>query len=46
MRDSLECVKILIQSGADKNIPNGDGKTVFDLLNDEDVELKEQLNGD
>jgi ankyrin repeat protein len=40
----LECVKILIQSGADKNIPNGEGKTVFDLLNDEDLELKEQLN--
>src|SRR4029077_18745502 len=39
----LECVKILIQSGADKNIPNCDGKTVFDLLGDEDVELKTQL---
>jgi hypothetical protein len=45
LRDYLECVKILIQSGADKNIPNGDGKTVFDLLNAEDLELKEQLNG-
>ncbi|HEY9561250.1 MAG TPA: ankyrin repeat domain-containing protein [Anseongella sp.] len=43
---SLECVKILIQSGADKNIPNGDGKTVFDLLGDEDSELKEQLGRD
>jgi uncharacterized protein len=42
----LQCVKILVQSGADKNIPNGEGKTVFDLLNDEDWELKEQLNGD
>lgn len=41
----LQCVKILIQSGADKNIPNGEGKTVFDLLNDEDLELKKQLNG-
>jgi uncharacterized protein len=41
MHNHLECVKILIQSGADKNIPNGEGKTVFDLLNDEDVELKE-----
>jgi hypothetical protein len=40
-----ECVKILIQSGADKNIPNNGGKTVFDLLDDEDLELKEQLNG-
>jgi uncharacterized protein len=40
----LECVKLLIQSGADKNITNSDGKTVFDLLNEEDFELKEQLN--
>lgn len=45
MHDSLECVKILIQSGADKNIPNGEGKTVFDLLNDNDVDLKKQLHG-
>ncbi|SHN20871.1 ankyrin repeat domain-containing protein [Mucilaginibacter sp. OK098] len=45
LRDYLECVKILIQSGADKDIPNGDGKTVFDLLNDGDLELKEQLKG-
>jgi ankyrin repeat protein len=40
----LACVRILIRSGADKNIPNGEGKTVFDLLNDEDRELKELLN--
>jgi hypothetical protein len=39
----LECVKILLRSGADKSIPNGGGKTVFDLLNDEDLELKELL---
>jgi uncharacterized protein len=44
MHNYLECVKILIQSGADKNIPNADGNTVFDLLNDEDLELKELLN--
>jgi hypothetical protein len=40
----LECVKILIHAGADKNIPNGEGKTIFDLLNDEDLEFKKQLN--
>jgi ankyrin repeat protein len=40
----LECVKILVQSGADKNIPNADGKTVFDLLHDEDLELKDLLH--
>ena len=39
----MECVKILIQSGVDKNIPNGEGKTVFDLLSDEDLELKETI---
>jgi uncharacterized protein len=46
IHNQLECVKILIQSGADKNIPNGDGNTVFDLLHDEDFELKELLNAD
>lgn len=46
LRDYLECVKILIQAGADKNIPNAEGKTVFDLLTTEDLELKEKLNGD
>ena len=45
LHDCLECVKILMQSGADKNIPNAEGKTVFDLLADEDLELREQLNG-
>lgn len=43
LHNQLECVKILIQSGANKNIPNGEGLTVFDLLNDEDLKLKEQL---
>ncbi len=42
----LECVRILMQSGADKSIPNLDGKTVFDLLNEEDLELKGILHGD
>jgi len=40
----LECVKILIRSGADKYIPNADGKTVFDLIEDDDRELKELLH--
>ncbi|MEP7322624.1 MAG: ankyrin repeat domain-containing protein [Saprospiraceae bacterium] len=43
-QDYLECIKILIQAGADKNIPNGEGKSVFELLQDEDVELKSILN--
>ena len=37
---TLECVRILIQAGADKNIPNVDGDTVYDMLNDEDEALK------
>ena len=40
----VECAKILIQSGADKSIPNADGHTVFDLLNENDLELKAVLN--
>jgi hypothetical protein len=43
MHNYLECVKLLIHAGVDKNIPNGEGKTIFDLLNDEDVELKKQF---
>lgn len=43
LNDSLECVKLLIQSGADKNIPNVDGDTVYDMLSDEDESLKELL---
>ena len=45
LHNCLECVKILIQSGADRNIPNVDGNRVIDLLTDEDLELMEQLNG-
>jgi hypothetical protein len=41
----LACVKILVQSGADKKIPNADGNTVFDLLHEDDLELKELLHG-
>ena len=41
----LNCVRFLIQSGADKNVPNADGKTISDLLNDDDSELKTLLQG-
>lgn len=40
----LECVKLLIQSGGDRDIPNAEGTTVFDLPGDEDVELKRAIN--
>src|SRR5882724_1341755 len=46
LQNHLECIKALIQSGAEKNIPNAEGKTIFDLADDEDLELKELLNGD
>ncbi|SDP20590.1 Ankyrin repeat-containing protein [Mucilaginibacter sp. OK268] len=39
----LECVRILVQAGADKTIPNCDGNTAFELLDDGDLELKELL---
>ena len=39
----LECVKILLQAGADKTIPNADGNTPFALLDERDIELKELL---
>jgi ankyrin repeat protein len=42
-QNQLECVRILVQSGADKNIPNAEGKTIFDLLDDGDADLKEIL---
>ena len=43
VQQHLACVKILVQAGADKTIPNVDGNTVFDLLSEEDLELKEIL---
>ena len=46
LQSYLECVKALIEAGADKTIPNFEGYTVFDLLNDKDLELKKILNGD
>ncbi|SEO19679.1 Ankyrin repeat-containing protein [bacterium A37T11] len=44
LHDTLRCVKILLHAGADKNIPNAGGETIYDLLTDEDQELKEVLN--
>jgi hypothetical protein len=45
LRDTLKCVKVLIENGADKTIPNAEGKRVFDLLTEADTELKELLGG-
>jgi hypothetical protein len=40
----LQCVKLLIESGAEKNTANGEGKAISDLLDDKDLELKKLLN--
>ncbi|MFC5412194.1 ankyrin repeat domain-containing protein [Larkinella bovis] len=41
--DYTECVHLLLQAGADQTIPNGEGKTVADLLTEDDRELKDAL---
>ncbi len=44
LNNQVECVKILIQSGADKNAANGEGRSIFDLLGEKDLELKQLLS--
>jgi hypothetical protein len=44
MGDCLEIVRILLKAGADKSIPNGDKYTVFDMVDNQDIELKDLLN--
>jgi uncharacterized protein len=41
---TLECMKMLIEVGADKTIPNGEGETVFEMLGVDDLELRNLLN--
>lgn len=38
-----KCIQMLIEAGADKNIPNAEGTTVFDLLEENDIALKKIL---
>jgi uncharacterized protein len=42
-QNHLESIRILIQSGADKNIPSAEGKTPFDLLDEGDEDLMKIL---
>lgn len=42
----VECVKLLINAGADRSIPNGEGTSVLEILGDDYAELREQLTGD
>ena len=44
MDSYLQCVSLLLQAGADKDIPNSGGKTVFDLIEEKDKALKELLS--
>jgi uncharacterized protein len=39
----IECVKLLLDAGADKSIPNVEGTSVLDILDDGDVEFKSLL---
>ena len=43
IKNQVACAKLLVEAGADKTIPNIDGNTPFDLLNDQDTELKDLL---
>ena len=44
LENYAECVRLLVEAGADRTIPNRDGDTVFDLLNENDSELREILD--
>jgi uncharacterized protein len=44
IHNQLKCIKMLVQAGADKTIPNASGEIGTDYLNDEDVELRRALN--
>ena len=43
LHSHFECIKMLLKAGADKNISNDDRQAIFDLLRNEDSELKELL---
>ena len=42
--DCLACTKLLLEAGADKNIRNGEGTIIFELLEEEHLELRTLLN--
>jgi ankyrin repeat protein len=42
--NQLECIRLLIEAGADKNIPNGNDKTIYSLINGDDLELKKLIS--
>jgi ankyrin repeat protein len=40
----IECIKLLVEAGADKNITNAYGKIAVDYIDKNDIELKKILN--
>jgi hypothetical protein len=44
LQERLDCINILLAAGADKSIPNTDGKSVDDLIGNDDTELRAALN--
>ena len=41
--NQLSCVRMLLQAGADKNIPNGEGTHAIEFLGEEDADMKQLL---
>ncbi len=39
----ITCVQLLLEAGADKNLPNAEGTSITEMLEDNDFELKELL---
>ena len=44
LQNHLECVRLLIQAGGDKSVPNANGKSIYDLAEAGDLELKDIIN--
>jgi uncharacterized protein len=43
VKSYVECVKLLLDAGADKSIPNGEGTSVLEMLDEKDSELRSIL---
>jgi uncharacterized protein len=39
-----ECIRLLIEAGADKNIPNADGNTIYSMITGEDAVFKKIIS--
>jgi ankyrin repeat protein len=43
--NQIECARLLLEHGADKNVPNAEGTHMLALLDDTDVEMRTLLKG-